>query len=80
MTATCVNLLNPIDAQTSDLLGRLRGAAAELGIDLLLVGAFAREVLCSQIEGLEWNPIVPSVVQFGKSSIEFGKSRLRGFS
>ena len=53
MTATCVNLLNPIDAQTSDLLGRLKGAAAELGIDLLLVGAFAREVLCSLIEGLK---------------------------
>ncbi len=53
MTATCVILRNPIDAQTSDLLCRLGCAADEKGIDLLLVGAFAREVLFYHMHGIE---------------------------
>jgi|LSQX01.3.fsa_nt_gb predicted nucleotidyltransferase len=45
MTNSCENLRHPIDAPTASLLTRLALTAKEQELDLLLVGAFAREVL-----------------------------------
>ena len=53
MTNSCANLRHPIDVPTASLLDRLTATANEQGIDLLLVGAFAREVLFYHIHGIE---------------------------
>jgi predicted nucleotidyltransferase len=46
-------LRHPLDAQTADLLDRLGITAKKQGVDLLLVGAFAREVLFYHMHGIE---------------------------
>jgi len=53
MTPTCVDLINPLDASTSDLLARLGCAARDSNADLFLVGAFAREVLFYHLHDIE---------------------------
>ncbi|HRT28206.1 MAG TPA: nucleotidyl transferase AbiEii/AbiGii toxin family protein [Kiritimatiellia bacterium] len=53
MTNSCENLRHPVDAPTASLLTRLAVTATEQGIDLLLVGAFAREVLFYHMYGIE---------------------------
>jgi predicted nucleotidyltransferase len=53
MTNSCANLRHPIDVPTASLLARLTATAREQGIDLLLVGAFAREVLFYHVHGIE---------------------------
>jgi predicted nucleotidyltransferase len=53
MTPTSVTLQHPLDEQTASLLFRLAVTANKQGIDMLLVGAFAREVLFYHVHGIE---------------------------
>jgi len=53
MTPTSVTLQHPLDEQTASLLLRLAVTANKQGIDMLLVGAFAREVLFYHVHGIE---------------------------
>jgi predicted nucleotidyltransferase len=53
MTPTSVTLQHPLDAVTTSLLLRLAVTAKKQGIDMLLVGAFAREVLFYHVHGIE---------------------------
>jgi predicted nucleotidyltransferase len=53
MTPTSVTLQHPLDEQTASLLLRLAVTAKKQGIDMLLVGAFAREVLFYHVHGIE---------------------------
>ena len=53
MTTSCVNLLHPIEAATVDVLGRLVKTAKTQAVDVLLVGAFAREVLFYHLLGID---------------------------
>lgn len=53
MTPSCANLRHPIDEATTSLLSRLAVTANEHGVNLLLVGAFAREVLFYHMCGIE---------------------------
>lgn len=52
MTTTSVTLQHPLDQQTASLLLRLAITAKKQGIDMLLVGAFAREVLFYHAHGI----------------------------
>lgn len=51
--STCIELCRPIDGKTADLLARLAGTAHKMGAKVLLVGAFAREVLFYHQHGIE---------------------------
>lgn len=53
MTPICKELHHPIERATADLLVRLANVARPQGVDLLLVGAFAREVLFYHVHGIE---------------------------
>jgi len=53
MTPTSVTLQHPLDEQTASLLLRLAVTANKQGIDMLLVGAYAREVLFYHVHGIE---------------------------
>jgi len=53
MTTSFTDLRHPLDAETASLLGRLAITATGQGVDLLLVGAFAREVLFYHMHGIE---------------------------
>lgn len=46
-------MLHPIDPQTTDLLARVVRTAAAQEVDVLLVGAFARDVLFCHMHGIE---------------------------
>lgn len=53
MTNTSVNLLNPIDPAKSQTLVRLATLGEILGIPMLVVGAFARDINFWHIHGIE---------------------------
>jgi predicted nucleotidyltransferase len=53
MTPTSVTLQHPLDEQTASLLLRLAVTAKKQRIAMLLVGAFAREVLFYHVHGIE---------------------------
>ncbi len=53
MTPTFASLRHPLDVHAANLLARLTLTAREQGIDLLVVGAFAREVLFYHMHGIE---------------------------
>lgn len=53
MTNSFTDLQHPVDPATASLLGRLAVTANGQGVELLLVGAFAREVLFYHMHGIE---------------------------
>ena len=53
MTSSCVHLQRPIDAATVHVLSRLAQTAKAQDVDVLLVGAFARDVLFLHMHGIE---------------------------
>ena len=53
MTNTCVTLLNPVDENRVQTLTRLATTAEARGLELLLLGAFARDLLFWHTHGIE---------------------------
>lgn len=53
MTNSCVHLQRPIDAATVNVLARLAQTAKAQDVDVLLVGAFARDILFLHMHGIE---------------------------
>lgn len=53
MTDTCARLLNPLDPAKAQTLVRLATLADRLGVPMLVVGAYARDINLWHIHGIE---------------------------
>lgn len=53
MSNTCAKLLNPVDRDAERTLAKVAGLAAERGLPILLVGAFARDLHFWHMHGIE---------------------------
>lgn len=53
MTNTCVTLLKPVDEKRVRTLAKLAATAESQGVNILLLGAFARDLLFWHVHGIE---------------------------